>query len=293
MKPVAWNGIHLQVPDDWELLQFSKNADKGRIVFGDRYQFRLEIDWATVDTPPSLDRMSDDYKAKLIQDGIQEPATIKHHPWHGVTGIEKDNRISRYCTYFNDRTFLIEAVFLWPEENTAKHDHHFETKLLDTIKIEPIQDDGLQTWKVYGMSILAPYAHRLDDCTAAPGKVKLTFCNNKETEYETVSRAGFLKVWMKNGIDDWLKTVVPKEYKIISLDHTSQEEHDIWTAEATIEKSVLKDWLKGRRRFTAVAWICPHDKRLYTITKQAHDYKDGTKPQPVSLSCCHQLEITL
>lgn len=293
MKPVAWNGIHFQLPDDWELLQFSKNADKGRAVFGDRYQFRFEIDWAAINTPPDLERMSTDYKSKLIQDGIKEPRTIAHHPWKGVAGLEGQTPISRYCAYFTNRTLLLEAVFLWPPDPTPSRNQAFEAKILDTIHVMPFQEDGRQEWNAFGIHCLAPEAHPLTECVANPADVKLTFSNAKETETETVARTGFLKVWLTKGVDDWLKSIVPKDYTVLSLNHTSQEEHDIWLLEATISRADLKDWWKGRRHFTAAAWICPADKRLYTVTKAYHEDKNGNPHLPISLSCCHQLEITL
>lgn len=293
MKPIAWNGIHLQLPDDWEMLQFSKSPNQGRIVFGDRYQLRFELDWSALDVPPDLSRLADDYKAKLIQDGIQEARTVSRQPWQGVTGLQDNARITRYCAYFNDRTYLLEAIFLWPQNDNSRHNLQFEAKILDTIHVVPLQDDHLQEWNAYSIRCLAPDEHMLTTCQVEPANVKFKFAAADELEQETVSRTGMLKVWLTSSLKDYLRTLVPKDYTLLSLSHATQDGHDIWTCEATVTRAILKDWWRGRRHFSAAAWICPDDHRLYVVTKMAPDYKDGRRPRPVALSCCSRLEVTL
>ena len=114
MKAIAWNAINLELPDEWELLQFSKSSDNGKIAFADRYQFRLELDWSTVSAPPDLDRMASDYKSKLAEEGTKDAKLAVHLPWKGVSAQEADNFISRYVNYFPSRSLMLEIVFLWP-----------------------------------------------------------------------------------------------------------------------------------------------------------------------------------
>lgn len=293
MKPYAWNGIHLQLPDDWEMLQFSKDPAHGRIVFGDRYQLRFELDWAALDLPPDLGRMAEDYTAKLIQDGIKEARPTARHPWLGVTGLQDGARISRYCAYFNDRTYLLEAIFLWPQDDNPRHNPQFEARLLETIRVVPLQDDHLQEWNAFGIRCLAPDDHRLDDCLAEPANVRLTFTSPDRRLEETAARIGMLKAWLNRGLDDYLRSLIPKDYSLLSMSHATQDGHDVWTAEATITRAVLTDWWHGRRHFSAAAWICPNDQRLRILTRTAPDRRDGLPPPPFALSCCDKLEVTL
>ena len=57
MKTWIWRNFGVGVPDDWEMLQFSKDPKSGGCLFADRYTFRLEINWRRTAGEPDLRRI--------------------------------------------------------------------------------------------------------------------------------------------------------------------------------------------------------------------------------------------
>ena len=274
-----WNRIGFALPDDWEMLQFSRNPDNGRCVFADRYQFRLELDWMTVSAPPDMERMSSDYMAKLKEDGMKSIEKVSHHPWSGAYGIEHGRPVSRYGAYFSDGPFLLEAVFIG--ESGSKADFAAEGRILDSFKVHP-KSDTIR-WCAFGMD-WSTSATEFALCYVAPGLAEASFTDGKKHTSQTFSRRGLLKTWLKTPVQDWLASRVPPEYKTVSMEHESRDGHDVWTMLAKRRRTVLSDWLHGRRHIIASAWIGPNDGRLYTLSTLAHC--DGKQFPPASLGCC-------
>ena len=94
----VWRGVRLELPEDWEMLQFSSNPKQGRCAFADRYQYRLEFSWRTVSGPPDFERMLSDYRAKLKDEGMEGVAEARHGAWSGFRG-ETEGRFSSRFSY--------------------------------------------------------------------------------------------------------------------------------------------------------------------------------------------------
>ena len=54
---IQWLGLRLCVPADWQVVRHSLAADRGGLVFVDRYRQRLQLNWTQVPCEPDLDRM--------------------------------------------------------------------------------------------------------------------------------------------------------------------------------------------------------------------------------------------
>ncbi|MBP5673610.1 MAG: hypothetical protein IKP58_16280 [Victivallales bacterium] len=291
MKSVAWNAINLELPDEWELLQFSKSADNGKIAFADRYQFRLEIDWSTVSAPPDLDRMASDYKSKLAEEGTKDAKLAVHLPWKGISAKDADYFLSRYVNYFPSRSLMLEAVFIWPDD--LKPSPAFEGKILDSIQVASYQEDAQQHWKAFGLDFYVKDDHYLYELIAEPAKTQYMFRSTDRHEVETIARRGMVKEWMKIPVDQWLAKQVPKEYEVSDQSARVENDHQVYSLTAKRKPTVLVDWIHGTRTITASAWICPKDHRLYMAAKLAPAYKKGKKHAPLKVACCDSLEILL
>ena len=65
MQTCIWRDLRIELPEDWEMLQFSLQRQAGRCAFADRYQFRLELGWRTAEAKPEIERMMSDYLAQM------------------------------------------------------------------------------------------------------------------------------------------------------------------------------------------------------------------------------------
>ena len=282
-----WNGIELSLPDEWEMLQFSRNPETGRCAFADRYQFRFELDWMRVDAPPDMERMANDYRAKLQDDGLESVTKTGHGQWLGASGLEKGVPISRYGAFLPGRAYILEAVFIWAKGERATP--AFEGRILDSVKVPSPAPDGRQKWRSFGMDWTTACDLSFDTCVVSPGLAEATFNNRKRRVTQRFARRGMLSYWLKADVRQWLEAQIPKEYKVVSTESATEEGHEVWRLEAQRSPSVLVDWLHGRRTIQAAAWICPEDGRLYFVASHAHQGK-GEWPF-ATLSCCKKLEV--
>ena len=116
----VWRGIRLEVPDDWEMLLFSREARAGRCAFADRYQFRLEFSWRQGNARPDMERMLSDYLGKLRLEGtVPDAREVRNGPFRGIEGRQEGIPTSRFGLYLERLGCLVELVFLWPEARDA------------------------------------------------------------------------------------------------------------------------------------------------------------------------------
>ena len=99
----VWRGFRMELPDDWECLQFSKEQKAGRIAFADRYQFRMEFSWQVISGRPEMKRLIGDYIAKVkTENEDEEPVARNVGPWHGLkTGQKHSTLNTRFSRYFS------------------------------------------------------------------------------------------------------------------------------------------------------------------------------------------------
>ena len=131
MQSWVWRQLHVEVPEEWELLQFSRNPQTGRCAFADRYQFRFEVSWREVPGAPDFQRLLSDYRSRLEEDGLSAVRPLQGGVWQGVAGVLPDGRTTcRYGAYLAPVQCLVEAVFLWPK---ARHEP-LETAVLASLR---------------------------------------------------------------------------------------------------------------------------------------------------------------
>ena len=277
MRLWVWRHFRIELPDDWEMLQFSRNIAEGRCAFADRHQFRLEMSWRVAERAPDLQRLMSDYLAKLRLEGALPDAALTPAPplrerrggwgertagpWRGIAGHQREVANSRFGRYFGAERCLIEIVFLWP----ASRDVELEAKILSSIAPEPERPDCLRRWKAFGMDLLAPSDLSLRDCTVEPANVRMTFADARGTRQETFQRLGMVPEWLKSTVRDWLTRQKPAKANVRSQASVSMDGHQVETLGATERAGVLRK----EPQYEAAAWICPSDGRLYSVRSLA------------------------
>ena len=57
---IAWLGLTLKVPEDWEIVRHSVAVERGSLIFVDRRRQRLELGWLSVKSEPDLEHWARD-----------------------------------------------------------------------------------------------------------------------------------------------------------------------------------------------------------------------------------------
>jgi len=287
----VWRQLRLELPDDWELLQFTRNPATGRCAFADRYQFRLELSWREVPGAPDLDRMISDYQARLDTDGLQETRRLQCAGWPGVSGVLPDGRTTcRYGAHFGDLQCLAELVFLWPK---GRHEP-LEKEVLASVRPEPATPAGQVHWQAFGLDLLTRSGGILEHCTADPAFAQFNFSSGRRRVWERFSRRGLVPQWLTEPVGQWQRRTAPRGFRVVF--ERDQDRHGHTVSWLRSERSALRfaDLWLGRRQFEAAAWRCPRDGRVYQLSREApRPNTAAVAGPPIALRCCADLEVTL
>ncbi len=288
MRLWVWRNFGIEVPEDWEMLQFSKKADAGNVAFADRYRFRLEFSWRALPTAPDLERMMSDYCAKFkLEDPDGVASRIKVAGWPGIlSGTGGAGLKSRFARFFRSESCLTEVNFTWPEARDKK----LERTVLGGVRVVGERPGGARRWKAFGMDVLASKGMRLQDVNVAPALAVMTFSGEKGTaREERFERRGMTSEWLRRPVGEWLRTRYPEGFDQLSRETRDLPGHTVETVRGTFSVTGLGRLIGRRRRHEAAAWVCPGDGRLYYVQTRSPETqaRDGEGGLVVGgLSCC-------
>ncbi|MBN2451664.1 MAG: hypothetical protein JXR77_14845 [Lentisphaeria bacterium] len=290
MQSWIWRQLRVHLPDDWELLQFTRNPATGRCVFADRYQFRFELDWRQVSGRPDMERILGDYRGRLEEDGLKDPRRISHGGREGVSAGLPDGRASsRFGLYFEAEQCLVEAVFLWPRR---RHDAT-EAAVLDSIAPEPVTPSGQGRWKAFGLDLRTGAHYTFEKCIAEPARHQVSFSAEKRRVWDHFSRRGMVEQWLDVGLSPWLRRQVRHGYRVEREVRQERATHTLHRLQAYRRHVNIVDLMYGRRRVDAACWICPEDGRLYHLSREAPMGRRPRTRPGAALRCCGGLEVAL
>ncbi|MFH1731972.1 MAG: hypothetical protein ABIF82_10040 [Planctomycetota bacterium] len=288
MEKWIWRNIGFTVPTDWEMLQFSRSAESGRCAFADRYQFRLELDWRVVPGPPDFDRMTSDYLARLREKGMEGGSRFRLSGWHGVDGDLDGRRTTRLGRHFGAEKCLVEVVFLWP----GRKDTGLLRRVVGSVDVEPEHDGRYRRWRAFGMDLLAARDLPLERCTAEPANVEMMFADPKHRSVNRFARRGMVREWMQQTLEQWLRGWVDRGLDGIRQSTCDARGHRV----AVLTGSCTLPGMPRRRAdYTAAAWRCPQDGRLYSAACSRRAKPNELRPMLAGsrLSCCAAMELPL
>jgi hypothetical protein len=277
----------MELPEDWELLQFSRERSEGRIAFADRYQFRFEFSWRVIGGRPDMQRLTNDYLAKVrVENDDRNARTRNVGPWHGLRTGEKAALSTRFSRYFPQESCLVESVFLWPDGV----DVGVERKTLDSIGEERQTSPNRKRWRAFGMDALASSDLVLAQCLVEPARAQLKFVSStgrrREEQYE---RLGMVPEWMKCSVREWLVRHVPKAAVVEAENGDSVRGHEIQTLRCTSYANGMARLLGRKTYHEVAAWLCPVDGRLYSARLTGQEAPPSEDLQTLAggrLSCC-------
>ena len=290
----VWQDFRIKAPDDWEMLQFSRDPKIGRCAFSDRYERRLEFCWRKAAGEPDFERMMSDYVSKLRTDSDTKELefltqTGKTGPgqWKGFACVHNGKTTSRYGRYFRDRLTLIETVFVWPNGIDAD----LEKRVLASVKDERRRADSLERWRAFGMDLLVSPNLELEACQVKPAFAGMRFTDAKGRIAEDFSRRGMVSDWMRGSVVEWLRVEKCADVAAASQKNLEVKGHKLATISG-MARSRGRVSLSGRSRSCeAAAWICPQDHRLYCVSRLGPRGDERASPDfpGKRLSCCDRL----
>lgn len=288
MQRWVWRNIAIALPGKWEMLQFSRDADRGRCAFADRYQFRCEMNWRAVPGPPDFERMMSDYRTKLEESGVDEPKALRLGEWQGVEGTKDGLLTTRYGNYLPKENCLIELVLIWPDKKQPE----LEQRIVASVREEPALANGARRWQAFGIEacVHSEVAASLERCSVEPAHADLVFRNRAKQREERFARRGLVSQWLDGTVGDWLRWWLPRDFQMESQTAAVVAGHRLFLMTGTRWSWGIRRVFRQRLRCQAAAWICPQDERLYSvglISRRSRALPDA-RAAAAKLSCCSQ-----
>jgi len=283
MNLTIWRHFQIQTPDDWEIVQFSRNRQRGHLHFADRYQYRMVFHWVYSSSEPDLDRLADDSASRLRrQDDVRDVTVKSLHQWRGAVTELDDATHTSFAAYYPGERCLIEVTFFTP----GARDERMENKVLKSIREEPAAA-GYRRWRAFGMDLLASDDLPLQRVIAQPANAQMVFGEvNNPLREEKFERLGLIAEWLTGSVADWVRKRAPREVTVREQTDADYHSHhyDIVVGDRPVAGASR---LLGRRSsYAARAWICPVDGRLYCATVSGGKPLDGQPPLRNRLRCC-------
>jgi len=283
MQLWVWRQLRIELPDDWEMLQYGRDAAAGRCAFADRHQFRLEMDWRTVAARPDVARTMGDYLAKLTADQtLADGRATRVGEWPGIVGRQGEQAVARFGRYLAPEQCVVELVFLWPEARDAA----LEGSVLASVGVEP-ERGGRRRWRAFGMDLAASADLPLRECVVQPAVARMAFGRERGRREETFQRLGMVDEWLRGSVGEWLASQAPRDVVRSWPSARKAGGHAIALLHGTRRPALLR----ASRPYASAAWRCPRDGRLYRVATTGAARPD----EPLAggrLGCCGELELT-
>ena len=286
MQLWIWRSIRIALPDDWEMLQFSRSRESGRCAFADRYQFRLELSWKEVEGAPDFERMLSDYQAKLASEGnLRNCQSVREGPWQGFAGRVGEQWTSRFGAYLAESRFVVEIVFLWPEDRDAA----LEREIMQSAGHEGPGREGLVRWKAFGMDLYVSDGVELTECKVDPGLAAMAFSDPSDRlRSERFERRGLVKNWLKSSVSEWLRVQLPERLEDETQETLRSGGHELARIAGIHREKRVKPLPDKKSSIEALAWLCPKDGRLYCF-RSNHSAATEASAGADRLFCCERI----
>ena len=285
MEHWVWQGIAVSLPADWEMLQYSCNPEKGRCAFADRYQFRFELDWLAVESAPDVARAVSDYQARLEEEGAERAEAVRCGDWQGLVGRQEGGSVSRFLRHLAELDRFVEVVFVW----SGKRDTGLERQVLRTVRPEPADDSDGQQWRAFGMELVVSPGLTLERCTVRPADAEMVFTSKRGRNEERFARRGMVSDWLHGSTGDWLRDQCPASASLSRERSVEHAGHRVLAFNGELRGPGV---FRRRRTLQTAAWVCPADRRLYSVARTSPESPAADDPALLAgscLRCCGRL----
>lgn len=286
-----WRNFRMELPAEWELIQFSKNAGRGRCEFADRYAIRMEFSWRAAESEPDMNRLVNDWNHRLHHEkDIKDVRSLKPGRWHGFHGTFETHQAAYYFRYFAEESCIVQVVFVWPDQREEKK----EVEIIKTVKPEATRSGNRCRWKAFGMDIAVPASLHFIQCKVKTAYARFQFAVPGTDNREMIFfRRGMVREWLKKPVRTWLKANMPRKFKETSRVSREIQGHTVELIEGRRTAPGMGRLLGKKDYFYAASWICPEDNRLY-YCQSISDRPGPANGQgriPEDLSCCDAIKL--
>jgi hypothetical protein len=276
MQRIEWLGMRMQVPDEWEIVRHSVSPQKGRLVFVDRREQRLQVSWLAAASRPDLERATSDYRSRDLE---EDPGTrfeeLARGRWKGFRRLRGRTVLTRAGMYHEPSKRWLELVIFWPDGV----DPEAERALLETFEAQ--ESRGAVRLSAFGIDLRAPEGWALEGTEVKPAAV--TILLSRPGAKMAVKRLGMVESWLKGDLEGFLRGQM--RGRDFECSPARRNGHAAQRAEGRQAGSKLSRLLGLTHPRADMAWVCPTSHALFQVTVEGRGV-GMAEAEAVKVNCC-------
>ncbi len=287
---IAWDGLELRLPRDWEISRHSLPGKSGGLTVVDRRRQRLELTWRHCDREPDVRRSCNDLRERLGgRGGSSETRRLDSVPgWLGFWHREDQRRTVAHALSWQKTggRLLQIAIIALEDDRIAKR--RLAEEILRNCR-DTGGNDRPKRWKAFGVDCITPPGWRLVETSIKPMNVMLRFehfpaaGNNPDGREAEIYRVGMADTWFNGDARAYLQGRQPSlDFK---FGHDICCGHPAVTAQAENESRRLWRWFGRRRLRRELIWHCEQSNAIFRVGIICQP-NDKLTPRDFKLCCC-------
>lgn len=295
-QPIAFMGIHMQLPRDWQPIRHSLNPARGSLVFVDRRRQCMELGWKRLEKQPDIEHMLGDYEQQIQSehaDACFDALSIDDQRWQAVVRLDGESDqvlLIRAVSFDAATSTLLEATLVGDRlPSPAEHAMSFAEHLLAQIRVV---EDGqfARRWRIFDLDVEMPQDWRLTSITAEVAHVAFGLTRYRTSSTKTrptrdqciVRRYGMASVLYRGDLQRFIKLC----HKGMIMQHERVHRHRGHEAATTrgIEPGKrMKRYLGQLRQQRDLVFRVPNENAMYHVTVLTHGQDPSLEPDAVTI----------
>ncbi len=306
LHTVAWDGISLKVPEEWNIGAIGSEESGGYLRIDGPEMPRVEINWSQpkgfVDMGQVIDKYLNDTR-KLRKKKMKEEITVargdralsrrrlgksgvKTFSWEGSDKAVGAAWMCKKC----GRNVIIQVLGNRDEKGLER----VAEQIISSTKDHP--DGDWTLWAVYDFQVELPSDFKPTKQKLVAGQVELSFA--RDTEKITVIRWGLANVALRDrSLDQWARKELWRQLKMYGPRSEPEEFHGHEglriSGDRIVFHEALQRFIKHIRgqfyadRLTACVWHCPAENKIYVVQTYLDIANYGLADEIVARISCH------
>ncbi len=306
-QALAWQGITVRVPQDWNLGAIGGGRDEGYLRIDSSEMPRVEVKWATskgfVDVDGIVDKYLNDLqkKRKRGEPEIKVERDIdlvskrrmrrKHLSCFGWKAESQGYGAAWYCEQC-ERSMIVQVMA--PAGEKAKE---LAAEVIGSIEDYP--RGGWVTWAVYGMRMQVPEDFQLASQKLMAGLIEFSF--EREGEEIVGARWGMANVALRHkSLEEWARAELADRHKGVKLEFEPTEfrEHPALAVSGAqtnplvrARRFVMHCVRKSLPEFVrGLVWHCEQENKLYYVGGLFDEHHVDLRDELAERMICHTSE---
>lgn len=287
-KPVAWQGLTVQVPTDWDVTGFSGDAKEGYLRIDDGDTGSLELKWAThgprEKSEPDPEVRAESYLLTLQKSAKKKKLAFESKVGAVSKGVARPERLVAGFTWSGDRKAVGTVFYCRTSRRVViaqvtgnadgRSPGRRAEEILRTLACFDAES-GWRRWALYDLDVTLPSDFELTAPQVMNVYVKLGFTRKAEkltveqwSVADVARRGAFLDVWLSMNSRGELRGMKTTADETQVHGHgganlTGRPEFGLPMFDAL--KAAIKNLHAPALRFSAVGWECEPGNKLYLV----------------------------